>query len=694
MNRLENETSPYLLQHADNPVDWYPWGEEAFAKAKAENKPILLSIGYAACHWCHVMAHESFEDDETAAIMNHYFVNVKVDREERPDIDQIYMSAVVALTQQGGWPLTAMLTPEGKPFFGGTYFPKEQIEGMGMPSFQQVLFSIARTWDTDADKIIKSADSITAVISQGLGSGGSGENDSEAKPTLTKEDLYQAASLMGNRFDPKWGGFEGAPKFPQPMNLEFLLRVYLETGDGNLLHMVNHTLEMMARGGMYDHIGGGFARYSTDEQWLVPHFEKMLYDNAQLARVYLHAYQITGRPFFKKVVQETLDYVLREMTHPDGGFYSSQDADSEGEEGKFYVWTLAEIQPILGEDLFPVSVYYDITMHGNWEGKNIPNMVRSHEEAADMLKIDPIDLYMLIEKAKKSLYAIRSERVWPGLDDKILTSWNGLMLTAFAEAGRVLDRPDYTAAAVKNGQFLYRTMRQEDGRLLRTWKATAEDGSGDAKYNGYLEDYAFLGEGLLALYQTTFDEQWYVWAEELSDLILNHFQDEENWGFFDTSDDHETLIYRPKDVQDNALPSGNAAAVDFFLKLYLLSGKSVLRTAADKGMQAMGELLLQYPNGFGNWLGAAATGFAESKEIAIVGDPTTAETRNLIDQARQGYRPHDVVALKPDPEKESRLPLLSGKGLVNQRPAAYVCRRFACQNPVTTPTELADMLSA
>ena len=512
-NKLAQETSPYLLQHADNPVDWYPWGPEALAKAKAEDKPILLSIGYAACHWCHVMAHESFEDEATAAMMNEHFINIKVDREERPDIDQIYMNAVVAMTRQGGWPLTAALTPDGKPFFGGTYYPPTPRHGM--PSFPQVLSSLSKAWETDREKISTSAEGITEHISQAFGLFGDGDR-------LSSEMLHKTLSNLANAFDPKWGGFGQAPKFPQPMNLEFILRGHLGTQDPNVLHLAEHTLNMMAQGGIYDHVGGGFTRYSTDVKWLVPHFEKMLYDNGQLARVYLHAWQVTGRPLYKKVVEEILDYTLREMTDESGGFYSSQDADSEGVEGKFYVWSQEEVDEILGEDSFVFCTYYDITRNGNWEGNNIPNMTRSHEEVARLLKVDEQTLHNMIDRCKAKIYEARCKRIWPGLDDKVLTAWNGLMLAAMAEAGRVFGRDDYTIAAVRNAEFLHEHMRQANGRLLRTWKAGHE-----AKYNGYLEDYAFLADGLLALYQTTFDERWFAWAHELGEMIITHFGDED-----------------------------------------------------------------------------------------------------------------------------------------------------------------------
>ncbi|HEY1407990.1 MAG TPA: thioredoxin domain-containing protein, partial [Promineifilum sp.] len=539
MNRLANETSPYLRQHADNPVDWYPWGEEALQAARSADKPILLSIGYAACHWCHVMAHESFEDSETAELMNRHFINIKVDREERPDLDSIYMSAVTAMTGQGGWPMTVMLTPEGRPFFGGTYFPPTPRHGL--PAFRQVLQAIAQAWQDQRETIEDSAEQISTHL----------QPASLGRSANLDENLYeQALNNLLRTFDAKLGGFGSAPKFPPSITLEFLLKIHHMQGDAMALRMAEHTLTMMARGGIYDHIGGGFARYSTDARWLVPHFEKMLYDNALLARVYLHAWQVTGKPLYRRVVEETLDFVVREMRHDGGGFYSSYDADSEGEEGRFYVWSAGEIRDVLGPDADLFMAYYVVSEGGNWEGKNILNTPHAPAEVAESSGIDQQDMERQLQDARRKLYDVRARRVWPGLDDKVLTSWNGLMLAAFAEAGRFLDRPDYVQVAVANAEFVRSNLRKANGRLLRSWKA----GSG-ARYNGYLEDYAYLADGLLALYQTTFEPRWFAWALEIGQLMLAHFADDAG-GFFDTSDDHEVLIHRPKDVQDNATPSG------------------------------------------------------------------------------------------------------------------------------------------
>jgi uncharacterized protein YyaL (SSP411 family) len=529
-NHLQNETSPYLLQHVDNPVDWYPWGREAMRLAKEQDKPILLSIGYAACHWCHVMAHESFEDEATAAQMNADFINVKVDREERPDIDSIYMQAVNAMVGRGGWPMTVFLTPDGKPFYAGTYFPNEPRHGM--PSFQQILTGVTKAWRNDRENVVGSAGEVAEQLQALSGVG-------FEKQPLDTEILRSALRGLGQRFDATWGGFGDAPKFPQPMTIELLLRESLRGENSNALEMAEVTLRKMAQGGMYDQLGGGFARYSVDHRWLVPHFEKMLYDNAQLARVYLHAWQVTGNDFYRRVTEETLDYVLLEMRHEEGGFYSSQDADSEGVEGKFYVWSADEIREALGQDADMFMRIYGVSDEGNWEGHNILNLHLDAKGLAAQLDIDPGALAARMAGARVKLYELRSGRVWPGLDDKILTSWNGLMLAAFAEAGRALDRPDYIEAAEANADFLHRTMRRDSGRLFRTWKAGSE-----AKYNAYLEDYAYLADGLLALYQATFETRWIDWARELAELMLTHFRDLDKGAFFDTSDDHEKLIHR------------------------------------------------------------------------------------------------------------------------------------------------------
>lgn len=674
-NHLRNETSPYLLQHVDNPVDWYPWGEEALELAKKRDQPILLSIGYAACHWCHVMEHESFEDAETAAQMNANFVNVKVDREERPDIDSIYMQAVTAMTGRGGWPMTVFLTPEAKPFYAGTYFPNEPRHGM--PSFRQILTGVSEAWKNDRQNVENSAGEVASQLRS------LSELGLEAGPLDT--DIFRSAlRALSGSFDATWGGFGSAPKFPQPMTLEFLLRECIRDEDSSALSMAETTLQKMAKGGIYDQLGGGFSRYSVDQRWLVPHFEKMLYDNAQLARVYLHAWQITGNDFYRRITEETLDYVLREMRHEEGGFYSSQDADSEGVEGKFYVWSADEIRTALGADADTFMRIYGVSEEGNWEGTNVLSLHLDPKGLAEQLGTDPADLESRMAAAREELYRIRSKRVWPGLDDKVLTSWNGLMLAALADAGRVLERRDYVEAARANAEFLHRTMRQQSGRLFRTWKSGSA-----AKYNGYLEDYADLAEGLLALYEATFDSRWVDWAKELADHVMAHFRDDENGGFFDTSDDHEELIHRPKDLQDNAVPCGNSMAATVLLKLGLLTGHGEYRQVAEKSIATMTKFMSEYPNGFGQWLDAAIFMLSEPVEVALVGN--RAELGPLLAVLSEGYRPFQVVAATERGGQET-LPLLRDRPQVDGKGTAYVCRRFVCQAPVTEPGALERQL--
>jgi uncharacterized protein YyaL (SSP411 family) len=675
-NHLTNETSPYLLQHVDNPVDWYPWGEAALALARDLDRPILLSIGYAACHWCHVMAHESFEDESTAEIMNQNFVNIKVDREERPDLDSIYMNAVQALTGQGGWPMTVFLTPEGKPFHGGTYFPP--VPRFGMPSFTQLLASVAQTWQSRRQDIEDSAGKIAIHLSQATMA-------TTATSPLQESLFDQALDSIRSKFDAQDGGFGQAPKFPPSMTLEFLLRMHLARGDRTALDMAEFTLIKMAHGGIYDQLGGGFARYATDDKWLIPHFEKMLYDNALLSRVYLHAYQVTGNPLYRRIVEETLDFVDRELRHEAGGFYSSYDADSEGEEGKFYVWQPAEVRQLLGSGADLFMHYYDVTENGNWEGNSILNVKYDPQDVARQFSLQPDEMARRLQAARQKLYEARAQRIWPGLDEKVLTAWNGLMLASFAEAGRILNRPDYTQIAIDNAQFLYDQMRQPDGRLLRTWKAGS-----DAKYNAYLEDYAYLADGLLALYQTTFETRWFLWTQELVDQIRERFGDKTDGGFFDTSSDHESLLYRPKDVQDNATPSANAMAAHVLLKLSMLTGNGEYWDEAQRTVSALVDLMARFPTGFAHWLCAAAFILGEPQEVAISGDLDEPATQALINAVYERYRPNLVIAAG---DKVSAIPLLVGRPLLAGKPAAYVCRRFICHTPVTDSEALIEQLN-
>jgi uncharacterized protein YyaL (SSP411 family) len=664
-NRLVNETSPYLLQHADNPVDWFPWGEQALQKAKAGDKPIFLSIGYSACHWCHVMAHESFEDERVAAILNEHFVSVKVDREERPDLDRIYMSAVQALTGSGGWPMSVFLTPDGRPFYGGTYFPP--VPRYGMPSFTQVLLAVADAWRNRRQELVQGGEQLVAAIERQTSIA-----DNLKPETLTPETLHTAVESLWGRFDSVHGGWGAAPKFPQPMALEFLLRYHHGTGDRRALQMVTQTLDAMARGGMYDQLGGGFHRYSVDDHWLVPHFEKMLYDNAQLARVYLHAWQVTGEPFYRTIAEETLDYVVREMTFPEGGFYSTQDADSEGEEAKFFVWTPDEVRSVLRDQADPFLSAYDVTERGNFEGKNILELVGSVEERQALAGV------------RRKLFEVRAERVHPGRDEKVLTSWNGLMLAAFAEAARALDRDDYRQVAERNADFLLSELRQENGRLLRTWKA------GEAKVNGYLEDYTHLIEGLLELYQTTFDPRWYQAAHELTEAMIEHFR--APVGFFDTSDDHEALIVRPRELQDNAVPSGNGMAALVLLRLAGLAVEPRYLELARGALGPMQEMLARYPLGFAQWLIALGYALAHPREVSIVGDVEAADTRALLDACATGYRPHQIIALGEPGVEPATVPVLEGRGQIDGRATAYVCLDSVCQRPVTEPEALRAQL--
>ncbi|HRL11692.1 MAG TPA: thioredoxin domain-containing protein, partial [Aggregatilineales bacterium] len=674
-NRLQFETSPYLRQHADNPVDWYPWGEEAFARARAEDKPVLLSVGYSACHWCHVMAHESFEDEPTAALMNARFINVKVDREERPDVDDIYMSAVQALSGRGGWPMTVFLLPDGRPFYGGTYYPPEPR--YGMPSFTQVLDAIHDAYANRRDDLLQAAAQLTGALDRAvLGIGGL-ESD------LTAELLDQSVSRYAQRFDARFGGFDGAPKFPQPMNLEFLLRQYKRTGDARTLHMVTHTLEQMACGGIYDQIGGGFARYSTDARWLVPHFEKMLYDNAQLSRVYLHAWQVTGNGDFRQIAEEVYDYILREMTAPEGGFYSATDADSEGEEGKFFVWSLDEVEALLGDDA-PVAVeLYGITRGGNFEGHNILYLPNAAATAAERLGMDDGTFNAAVARIKDALYAARTQRVAPGLDDKVITAWNGLMLASLAEGARILGRGDYQAAALRAGEFIRDRLITDGDRLLRTYK------DGQSKLNGYLEDYAAVIDGFLELYQLTFDDAWFTLARRLADRVLAHFSAGEG-GFYDTSDDHEALIVRPRNVQDNAVPSGTGLMHVQLLRLAAYTGDPRYDDAARASLRLLANALREYPNAFGVSASAIDMLVSGVQELALVGDPAGADMQALLDVVRGAYRPNLVVALTPSDVAVTHgvIPLLDARTRRDGRATAYVCEHFACLLPVTAPDAL------
>ncbi len=679
-NRLINETSPYLLQHANNPVDWYPWGEEALQRAKAENKPILLSIGYSACHWCHVMERESFENEDIATLMNANFISIKVDREERPDLDAIYMEAVQMLTGSGGWPMTVFLTPDCRPFYGGTYFPP--VDHPNMPGFPRLLLSIAQAYREQQGAIAQT----TKQLADRMGWSG---RVSVGHNPLTVDTLHQAYSSLASGFDYQNGGIGAAPKFPQPMTLEFLLRYHHRGFSDRALEMVHLTLQNMAHGGMYDQIGGGFHRYSTDAHWLVPHFEKMLYDNALLARLYLHAYQATGQPLYRRITEETLDYVLREMTDALGGFYSAQDADSEGEEGKFFVWTPEEFQSALGKETGNlIGGYYGITDAGNFEGKTILNIPQEPASFAQENGIDLPQLEDMVDQSKKTLLDIREERVHPLLDDKVLASWNGLMLHSFAEAAVALGRDDYLQAAVNNAEFLLSAMKTQ-GRLLRTYR------NGQAKLLAYLEDYAFVADGLIALYEATFDRRWLTEALFLADAMIDLFWDEGAGFFYDTGSDHESLVMRPRDIFDNAQPCGGSVASDVLLRLALITGNQEYASKAAKPLRALSDVMGKAPAGTGHWLAALDFYVSAPKEIAVVGPRANPATRLLLDAVFTRYLPNKVVVGAPGPQdSDEAIPLLQDRGMVEGKPTVYVCQNYACQLPVTDDQALAAQLVA
>ncbi|HEV2834251.1 MAG TPA: thioredoxin domain-containing protein [Pyrinomonadaceae bacterium] len=663
-NHLIKESSPYLLQHAHNPVDWYPWGEEAFAKARRENKPVLLSIGYSACHWCHVMAHESFENEDIAKLMNDLFVNIKVDREERPDLDQIYMSAVQMMTHHGGWPMTVFLTPDAVPFYGGTYFPPQ--DRYNMPGFPRVLISVAEAYSDRPEEIAETGTSLVNELRRLSATSGSDQ-------TIEKELLDAAYAGIVKSYDGVNGGFGGAPKFPPAMALEFLLRTYERTGNPEGLRIAVHTAEKMARGGIYDQLGGGFHRYSTDAKWLVPHFEKMLYDNALLSRFYLHLFQVTQAPLARETAEGILDYVLREMTDPSGGFYSTQDADSEGHEGKFFVWDIDEIESVLGEQNAAAFIsHYNVTQAGNFEGKNILNVNPSAEPPTP--------------ETRRKLFEVREQRIKPDRDEKIITAWNGLMLASFAEAGVILDRSDYTEAARRNADFVLSNLHRDE-LLLRTYK------DGVAKFNAYLEDYAFFIEGLVTLFETTGEFRWLKSALSLTDRMIEEFWDEEGGGFYFTGKSHEDLIVRSKDYFDNATPSGNSVAASVLLRLAVLTDNQSYRELAQRMLREIADQTRRYPSGFGYALSAMDFLVSEPKEIAIVGkDP--ADIKPLLQEAWRQYLPNKVVApgFVDDTETQQAVPLLQNRPLMNGRATAYVCQNYACQQPVTEVEALAAQL--
>ena len=665
-NRLAGETSPYLLQHAHNPVDWFPWGPDALARATLLDRPIFLSIGYAACHWCHVMERESFEDDATAAFLNNHFVSVKVDREERPDLDQIYMAAVQAMTGSGGWPMSVFLTPDGQPFYGGTYFPNEPRHGM--PSFLQVLEGVDRAWREQRSEVTGAGQRLVEALAA--------QNRVAALAGDPTPALPEAAVAgIEASFDTRNGGWGGAPKFPQPMTIEFLLRRSVATGDARPLAIARRSLDAMADGGIRDQLGGGFHRYSTDAEWLVPHFEQMLYDNGQLARVYVHAWALTGDARYRAVADGVLGYMERELTTSDGAFAASQDADTEGEEGATFVWTADEIASALGEDAALFAEHYEIAPLGNWEGRTI--LRRTSPPAGE-------ETEARLAAARERLLQRRRSRPQPARDGKALAAWNGLAIAAFAEAGRLFGDPLSVAAGVRAAEAIVDGLLSPDGRLGRSWK------DGRAVGQGVLEDYTHLADGLLALYEATFDERWFTTARALMDRVLDRFADPLG-GFFDTADDHERLVTRPKDVQDNAVPSGNAMAATVLLRLAAWTGEGAYRTAAERAIRTVAPLVERYPTAFAQWLSAIDFALGDAVEVAIVGEPGDAATQALLEPVATGFRPNQVLAATADPDA-SAVPLLRDRTAVGGAPTAYLCRGFACRMPVTDAAALREQL--
>ncbi|HUS38169.1 MAG TPA: thioredoxin domain-containing protein [Pirellulales bacterium] len=670
-NRLAHETSPYLLQHRDNPVDWYPWGAEALDKSKHEHKPIFLSIGYSACHWCHVMEHESFENDQIAELLNENFVAIKVDREERPDLDQIYMNAVQVMTGHGGWPMSVFLTPQLEPFYGGTYWPA-QGRG-GMPGFDQVLTGVLDAWQNRQEQAVEQANKLTEYLRQ------AGQSPATDHP-LNLAVLQHAEAAVERTFDFTYGGFGGAPKFPHPMILRLLLKMWRRTGRTALLELVELNLEKMSHGGIYDQLGGGFHRYSVDQEWLVPHFEKMLYDNALLSATYLDAFRATGNSDYGRVVRETLDYVLREMQHADGGFFSTQDADSEGVEGKFFVWTADEVRAVLGEEASAVFCrVYDVTDGGNFEGKNILNLPKSISICAKLMDRDETSLRADLEDAKRKLFAVRRQRIAPGLDDKVLVCWNGLMIDAMARAGGVLGDSRYRDAAAQAGNFIWQNMRRDDGRLFHTWR------NGRATLAAYLDDYASLLNAYVSLYEATFDEHYVDHALELSDVLQKHFLDRERGGFFFTADDHEQLITRQKDLTDNAVPGGNGLAATGLLRLGKLTGRGELIDMAVGTLHAAAGPMHEYAMATGQLLLALEFHLGPTYELVLAGDSRDQEASSFISDARGQYLPNHVLAFRQSGSDVYRSPvmdeILESKTAMADGTTLYICENYTCREP-------------
>ncbi|MBD3674959.1 MAG: thioredoxin domain-containing protein [Planctomycetaceae bacterium] len=678
-NRLKDETSPYLQQHAYNPVDWYPWGEEAIQKSRDENKPIFLSIGYSACHWCHVMEHESFENDDIATIMNEHFVNIKVDREERPDLDQIYMNAVVALTRRGGWPMSVFLTPNLKPFFGGTYWPPQSR--MGMPGFTDILNRVQTVWKDREAELMQGADELTSAVQQ-MGQVRSGEAE------LDESLLSNALRELISSTDTEHGGFGEAPKFPHPMDIRLMLRVAQRAQSEDGFRLARLTLDKMAAGGIYDHLGGGFHRYATDTRWLIPHFEKMLYDNALLIPGYLEAWQLTGEPRYEEVVRESLDYILREMTQPDGGFYSTQDADSEGEEGKFFVWQRGEVEQLLGEDAELVCACYDVTAPGNWEGKTILQRVLSDDDAAEKFDLSAADVKTKLAECREKLFERRKTRIAPGRDDKILVSWNGLMIAAMAKAGAVFNEPRYLEAAQSATSFIKQNLFDESGRLQHAWK------DGRARFAGCLDDYSGLVDGLTELFLATQNVEYLEDAEALATHMLRLFQDDETGGLFFTADDHEELIARNIDTQDNATPSGNALAATALLKLGRILNQTEFEEAAERILKLLSGQMAQIPLVSGQSLMAFDLYRGPTYEAIFFPGENEDESEAIREIHRTSFLPK-VLWLEAAPNLQNcdnLQALFSGRSAVNGQPTLYLCDRGRCELPVSGVEKIRERL--
>jgi uncharacterized protein YyaL (SSP411 family) len=668
-NRLASETSPYLLQHAHNPVDWYPWGPEAFERARQENKPILLSVGYSACHWCHVMERESFEDDATAKVMNELFVNVKVDREERPDVDSVYMQAVQAMNGHGGWPMTVFLTPQLEPFWGGTYFPP--ADRPGMPSFQRVLRAVADAYRDRPEDIKRVASSMREMYA-------ASSAPARGNGAVSADTLQRAARGLLDQYDERYGGFGDAPKFPQPMAMEFLLTHWARFGNEAALEVVRQTFLRMARGGLFDQVGGGFARYSVDAQWIVPHFEKMLYDNALLLRVGAHLLQATGdaeeERELRAVCSSTIGWLEREMTSPAGGFYSTLDADSEGHEGKFYVWDYDELRGLLGDDADVMLRYWSATPEGNFEGHNILHVSRD----AGRPRPD------VLTRARDRLFAARENRVRPGRDEKILAAWNGLMLRAVADAARVFGDAGWRSLAIRNGEFLCAEMVR-DGRVFRSHK------DGVSRIAGFLEDHAAVGLGFLALYELTFDARWLTRARSLADAMVRWFWDQDVSAFFDTPLDHEELLTRPRDFTDNATPSGTSLAVELLLRLGNVAGDADMIRRARFVLESIAEPMVRYPLAFGHALMAADLAVFGAVEVALVGDAGSQDMEALVRAANGPFVPSLVLAAGTEGDGDG-IALLADRPMRGGRATAYVCRGYVCDEPVTEPSALFEQL--